>query len=115
MSQADQSAFDLLRALAKTLAPFVAEQLKESKHIEWIDQRESQLGKRRHINAVRRRMAANDPEARIVGRRHLLTSAAHEDELERIGARNVERTEENNERADSVAEELGLRLVGGKR
>lgn len=108
-------ASDLLRSLAKTLAPFVAEELKESKRVEWIDQRESQLGRRRHINAVRRHVAENSQEARIVGRRHLLTAAAHEAELERIGAENVRRNERCEEQADRVAAELGLRLVTGAR
>jgi hypothetical protein len=60
-------------------------------------------------------MAANDTEARILGRRHLLTASLHEAELERIGAQNVHREEAQDEQTDSVGEELGLRLVGRRR
>jgi len=81
----------------------------------WIDQRHSQLGRRKHINAVRALVAQGSPEARIVGRRHLLTSAEHEAELLRIGTRAVEREVETEDADSDLGEELGLRLVGGHR
>ena len=51
----------------------------------WRDQRQSPLGPRRHCCAVRRRLAHNEPGARIVGDRYLLSGEAIEYELERIG------------------------------
>jgi hypothetical protein len=105
---------EVIAALAKYLAPLVAKELQgASAPIAWIDQKQSQLGKRKHINAVRALVAQGSPEARIVGRRHLLTIQAHEAELLRIGTRAVERAEEQSGADDDLGEELGLRLVGG--
>jgi hypothetical protein len=81
----------------------------------WIDQRQSQLGRRKHINAVRALVAQGSPDARIVGRRHLLTAAAHEAELKRIGTQAVQRAEKQEDSDADMGEELGLRLVGGRR
>lgn len=55
---------------------------------DWRDQRRSPiLGARRHCAAVRRRLAADpqDPMAKIVGDRFLLTTDAIAEELERVG------------------------------
>lgn len=55
---------------------------------DWRDQRRSPvLGPRRHCAAVRRRLAADpqDPMAKIVGDRFLLTTDAIAEELERAG------------------------------
>jgi hypothetical protein len=53
----------------------------------WRDQRRSTLGPRRHCLAVRRRLEAdpNDPSAKIVGDRFLLTAEALAEELDRLG------------------------------
>lgn len=67
----------------------VREELAEVVHPadDWRDQRRSQLGSRRHCAAVRRRLAENpdDPQAKIVGDRFLLTPSAIAEELARIG------------------------------
>jgi hypothetical protein len=106
---------EVIEALAKYLAPLVAKELQGAgAPLTWIDQKQSQLGKRKHINAVRALVAQGSPDARIVGRRHLLTAAAHEAELKRIGARAVERAEEQQNCDADLGDELGLRLVGGK-
>lgn len=54
----------------------------------WRDQSQSPvLGPRRHCRAVRRRLAANpdDPDAKRVGDRFLLTPDAIAEELDRVG------------------------------
>lgn len=50
---------------------------------DWIDQSKSALGPRRHCCAVKRRVALGDGSAAIVGRRHLLSQAAFNEELAR--------------------------------
>lgn len=54
---------------------------------EWRDQnpKNSPLGPRRHCAAVRRRLERNEPGARRVGDRYLLSTDAIAEELERIG------------------------------
>jgi hypothetical protein len=49
--------------------------------------RKSELGRRGHIDAVRRRVEAHEPGAFIRGRRFLLTPEAHAEELAKITAR----------------------------
>jgi hypothetical protein len=53
----------------------------------WISQRDSVLSSRRHINATRRRVSQGLPDARIVGRRYLLTQAAVDAELGHLTGR----------------------------
>jgi len=107
---------DALAALAKCLAPLVAAELQgASANVSWIDQTHSQLGARKHINAVRALVAKGSPDARIVCRRHLLTAAAHEAELLRVGTRAVERAADAEDSDADLGDELGLRLVGVKR
>lgn len=50
----------------------------------WVDQKASPLGRRRHINAVRRRVAEGAEGARVVGRRYLLTAEVVDAELGRV-------------------------------
>lgn len=49
--------------------------------------RKSELGRRNHIDAVRRRVEAHEPGAFIRGRRFLLTPEAHAEELAKTTAR----------------------------
>lgn len=51
----------------------------DSSHL--VDQSESLLGPRRHINAVKRRIRLGKPGASKVGRRYLLTREALTEEL----------------------------------
>lgn len=53
---------------------------------QWIPQTRSPLGNRRHIAAVRRRLAAGEPGATQVGRKYLLTRDAMDQELGRVVA-----------------------------
>jgi hypothetical protein len=49
--------------------------------------RKSKLGRRGHVDAVRRRVEAREPGAFIRGRKFLLSPEAHEEELARSTAR----------------------------
>lgn len=69
----------VLRAAADECDRVAAEQHAERR--DWIGQRESPLGNRRHCAAVGARLAAGKPGAAIVGRRHLLSAEALEEEL----------------------------------
>ena len=103
-------------AFVEYLTPLVAARIQgASASVSWIDQSHSQLGARKHINAVRALVAKGSPDARIVRRRHLLTAAAHEAELLRVGTRAVERTADVEDSDADLGDELGLRLVVAKR
>ncbi|HOU24900.1 MAG TPA: hypothetical protein PLN42_11755 [Anaerolineae bacterium] len=71
-----------LDAMADAIAERVVERLGAGAH---VDQQRSPLGKNRHCAAVRRRIAAGEPGAAIVGRRHLLSRDALDEELLRAG------------------------------
>jgi len=82
--------------------------------LDWVDQKTSPLGPKRHCAAVRRRVAAGSSDAAIVGRRYLLAPAAITDELARLDepayrARQVARSSSR----DIVAE-LEAELEGAK-
>lgn len=100
----------LLEQLADLVAERVVERLRAGEHAGWLDQSASSLGRRRHIEAVRRRVAARDTGAVQLGRRYLLSQAAHDEEMARLAGRPRRRTRE----AD-IADELGLRVVEGGR
>lgn len=70
---------------------------------EWVDQHESPLGKRRHLEAVRR----GDLKGRKEGRRVLVRRAEVDAYLER----NAVATKTDTEDADDVLREMGLRSV----
>lgn len=92
--------------LAETIADRVLDRLRDGGH-GWHDQSASPLGRRRHIAAVRRRVASGAGGAVIIDRRHLLSRDALGEELETIGAK---------PEADAHAElKRELRLVGGDR
>jgi hypothetical protein len=79
---------------------------------DWIDQRASALGPRRHCRAVQRRIAEGTDDAAVIGRNHLLSAAAHTEELRRGATRS-----KSTAMGHSVADELRaeLRLLGGRR
>lgn len=64
----------VLRAAADEADRIEAERRAERR--DWTDQTTSPLGRRRHVAAVKRLVAAGDVGAAIVGRRHLLSSEA---------------------------------------
>ncbi len=100
----------LLDELASRVAAMVAERLNGGALPGATDQSRSPLGKRRHIAAARRRIAAGLPGAAQVGRRYLLSSDALADELARISGRHTETAApaSGTVRAELLAE---LRLV----
>jgi hypothetical protein len=71
----------LLGELAKQIAREVVAELRAGEAPGMIDQSASPLGRRRHIAAVRRRVAAGESGAAIVGRRHLLSRERLDAEL----------------------------------
>ena len=77
----------LFDELAERVAAKVSERLRAGSMPGAVAQAESPLGRRRHIAAVRRRVAAGQPGAAVVGRRHLLSTEALAEELSRSGRR----------------------------
>lgn len=67
----------------------------------WVEQKASPLGRRRHINAVRRLVAAGSESARVVGRRYLLSAETVDAELGR-----VTRSKSTNESPAPAVDEL---------
>lgn len=98
----------VLRAAAAECDALAAEASAE--RATWIDQRQSHLGPRRHCRAVQARIAAGSNDAAIVGRRQLLSQAAHAEELSKSATKPAGAKQ-------SVADELRaeLRLVGAGR
>jgi hypothetical protein len=98
----------VLRAAADACDEIAAEAT--AAHADWIDQRQSQLGPRRHCRAVQRLIAAGSKEAARVGRRQLLSQVAHAEELGKSATK-------PSGAKSSIADELRaeLRLVGASR
>jgi hypothetical protein len=99
-----------LDLLADALASRVAAKLREGER-GMLDQAASPLGRRRHINVVRRLHAQGDGGVAIVGRRYLATREVIDAELGRIGRRPADQADD----LSALANELGLRLVDGGR
>jgi hypothetical protein len=97
-------------ALARLLAPYLArairDELRAASGPDWINQHCSALGPRRHCSAVRKRISERSGGAEICGRDHLLSRAAHDEELHR--AKKRKRPDED---SLALAAELGLKLV----
>ncbi len=72
----------LLQEFARMVAREIVA-LQREEPPEMIDQHASPLGPRRHCAAVKRRLAKGLPDASIVGRKHLLTPEALQQELGR--------------------------------
>lgn len=82
----DQLALTLtIEQLKALVADAVREALGASPSDDLIDQRSSPLGKRRHGDAVRRRIADGLHGATRIGRRWCLSRAALAEELARLG------------------------------
>jgi hypothetical protein len=81
-----------------------------------IDQTNSPLGRRRHCHAVRQRMAEGKPGAAIVGRRHLLSREALNEELSVTSRRTISRSSDTSAHVrGSVADELRRELAALER
>ena len=103
----------LLDELADRLAPRLAERLRGGAASDLVDQSSSPLGNRRHIQAVRRRMAAGELGASKVGRRYLLNREALSEELQRSGVKPQKPAEPTSAGVRSELERE-LRLVRGQ-
>jgi hypothetical protein len=77
----------LLKALAVEVARAVVAELRAGDQPGMVDQAGSPLGRRRHIAAVRARVAHGEAGAAIVGRRYLLAREALDAELATIAGK----------------------------
>jgi hypothetical protein len=77
----------------------------------WIDQQHSALGPRRHVSAVRRRVAAGDKGAALVGRKALLSPDSLAEELARVS--NRQRKDQPEDGPAELRRTLGL-VSGGR-
>lgn len=75
-----------LDVLAELVAAKVVDRLRAGDQPDMVDQSKSPLGRRRHIAAVRRLVAAGEQGAAIVGRRYLLSRDRLSQELTSWGA-----------------------------
>lgn len=72
---------EFMNQLARGIAVEVVRLQREGEP-SWLDQSRSPLGPVRHCRAVKRRVERGEPGASIVGRKHLLSPEALQDELE---------------------------------
>lgn len=85
-----------LNDLARRIAHYMGEQRRQAPQDGLIDQESSPLG-RGHNAAVRRRIAAGESGADIVGRRHFLTREALSEEMARGSKRRVSKARTTDE------------------
>lgn len=97
-----------LERLANLVADRVVQKLRAAND-DMIGQEQSPLGRRRHCAAVQRRVAAGLAGAAIVGRRHLLTQAALNEELSRPGRTAKESATPKEE--PNIADELSAAIA----
>lgn len=71
----------LIAELVRQVAAAVVAELRSGDAPGMVDQSASPLGRRRHMKAVRRRVAAGEPGAAHVGRRFMLSREALDAEL----------------------------------
>lgn len=110
------------QALARKLERLVRAELR-GHDIRWIEQAFSELGPRKHIQAVRRRIAEAEAQGRpavelgaaIVGRRYLLTPESMAEELGRAKAMKPKAAaNDTDDEADAYAAFIALNRKGGK-
>jgi hypothetical protein len=97
----------MMRAFATEIARAVVAELRAGDAPGLIDQTASPLGRRRHIAAVRARVARGDSSAAIVGRRCLLAREALDAELAtlaRKAPRNARKAPPTSTRPDELAD-----------
>lgn len=80
--------------------------------VEWVGQKGSPLGARRHIAAVRRRVAAGEPGAAVVGRSYRLTRDALNAELGHVSAKHSSGTANRPAAERDELSELRRKLEG---
>lgn len=107
---------DLLDQFAELVAEKLERRMRASNQPgAQIDQSKSPLGRKKHCQAVRARLARGESGASVVGRKHYLTSEALEDELRRCTVHTAKRTViPCNSVRDELDRELRLLQQGGK-
>ena len=109
MTAAPNAALDqLVSLLADAVAARVVERLSAGSHAGLVDQAGSPLGRRRHINACRRIVAAGQPGASIIGRRCLLSREALEAELAAVAKKPKKARPEAVDELAELRERYGL-------
>ncbi|HEY6056197.1 MAG TPA: hypothetical protein VIU86_19865 [Gaiellaceae bacterium] len=104
------SAEDLLQELALRIGRVVVAELRGIDQ-NMVEQSGSPLGRNRHVAAVKRRLAQGKGGAHIVGRRHLLTREALQEELDRKSQPGVARAKANGSTLQqSAKDEMMARL-----
>jgi hypothetical protein len=94
----------LFAELARAVAREVVAELRAGETPGMLDQAGSPLGRRRHIAAVRRRVAAGETGAAVVGRRHLLSREALDAELATLARKPRKPSKKSEPAADELAE-----------
>lgn len=106
----------LMREIVKELAGMLREELQAANQCDdWIDQRmRTPLGRNTHCRAVKERLEQNpdDPHARIIGDRYLLSTVGLSEELHRRGKRPLAKTASPDD-PDMAGAERVRRLLGG--
>jgi hypothetical protein len=101
----------VLRAAADE-ADRIAEEQRDDRR-DWIPQASSPLGPRRHVRIVRRRLAAGEDGAALIGRQALLSPEALEEEIAELGE--AKPRAKNETTGERIERRLGLALVRGAR
>lgn len=84
----DGAASAALETLVRLIARAVVAELKTAdSHADMVDQTRSPLSSKKHCAMVRARLARNAGGAAIAGRKHLITRAALQEELDALSAR----------------------------
>jgi hypothetical protein len=109
---ADAALDQLVKLLADAVADRVAARLSAGSHAGFVEQAGSPLGRRRHIAAVRRIVAAGQPGAAIVGRRHLLSRERVERELAAVAKRPKKTRAERVDELAELRERFGFERKG---
>lgn len=109
MTRQTNSEADLHALLRAVFAPFIAEEVNRAlAQLERVDQNASPLGRRRHVAAAKRFIAAGVEGAGRAGRRYFLTRSLIDEELSRLGREQVEAVERKQEDDAALLAELGL-------
>lgn len=100
------SARELAQAFRLVASWFEAQAEATQQAPEWIAQANSLAGRRRHIGECRRLVAAGSDQARIVGRKYLLTRAAVDALLGRVSSKHTEAVPNAASHAPQAVDEL---------
>jgi hypothetical protein len=106
-----RAALELIaRAIAPAIARAVVDELRASDD-EWLDQKSSPLGARRHCAAIR----SGELPGRRIGRRYLAKRDDVEAYVKQQAKKPRKAKADDDADLDELAREIGLRVVGGGR